>query len=256
LKIRKFQDLTNLLFKLCYILAVKPSEDNLVPLKKLTRFIKPSKTIPITPWRAESAWSIGFSKRHLQRIFILIFGLTIFGIGDAFLIMTNMGNSPWTVLAEGISLNSPLNIGEATFLVSSLVLLLWIPLRQKPGFGTIANIVVIAVAIEIGLFLIPDVDSIFLKYFYILFGIALVGAGSALYITCGLGTGPRDGLMTGLHYRTGIRVGRVRLMLEVSALFIGASLGGSWGIGTALFALLIGQSVAISLSVAGRLTAK
>jgi uncharacterized membrane protein YczE len=235
---------------------VKRLGDNLVLFRKLIRFIKPSKTIPITPWRAESTWSIGFSKRHLQRIFILIFGLTIFGIGDAFLVMTNIGNSPWTVLAEGISLNSPLNIGEATVLVSSLVLLLWIPLRQKPGFGTIANIVVIAVAIEIGFFLIPDVDSIYLKYFYILFGIALVGAGSALYITCGLGTGPRDGLMTGLHYRTGIRVGRVRLMLEVSALLMGASLGGSLGIGTALFALLIGKSVAIFLGVVSHLTAK
>lgn len=248
--------MTNLLFNLRYSLAVKRLEDNLVRFKKLTRFIKPSKTIPITPWRADSAWSMGFSKRHLQRIFILIFGLTIFGIGDAFLVVTNMGNSPWTVLAEGISLNSPLSIGEATFLVSTLVLLLWIPLRQKPGFGTIANIVVIAVAIEIGLFLIPDVDSIYTKYFYIFFGIALVGAGSALYITCGLGTGPRDGLMTGLHYRTGVRVGRVRLMLEVSALLIGSAMGGSLGIGTALFALLIGQSVAISLGVVSRLTAK
>jgi uncharacterized membrane protein YczE len=160
------------------------------------------------------------------------------------------------VLAEGISLNSPLNIGGATFLVSALVLLLWIPLRQKPGFGTIANIIVIAVAIEIGLFLIPDVDNLYIKIFYILFGITLVGAGSALYITCGLGTGPRDGLMTGLHFRTGIRVGRVRLMLEVSALLIGALLGGSLGIGTALFALLIGQSIAISLGVVSRLTAK
>jgi uncharacterized membrane protein YczE len=186
----------------------------------------------------------------------LIFGLTIFGIGDAFLIATNLGNSPWTVLAEGISLNSPLNIGASTFLVSAIVLLFWIPLRQKPGLGTIANIVVIAVAIEIGLDFIPNTENAFLKYFYIFFGILLVGAGSALYITCGLGTGPRDGLMTGLHYRTGIRVGRVRLMLEVSALLIGAALGGTLGIGTVLFALLIGQSVAIWLGVVGRFTTK
>ena len=219
----------------------------------LIRVFKPSKTIPITPWRADSTWAIGLEKQHLQRIFILIFGLTIFGIGDAFLIVTNLGNSPWTVLAEGISLNSPLNIGASTFAVSTFVLLLWLPLKQRPGFGTIANIVVIAIAIELGLFLIPEIDNIYLKYFYTLFGIALVGAGSALYITCGLGTGPRDGLMTGLHYRTGIRVGRVRLMLEISALIAGALLGGTLGVGTALFALLIGQSVAISLGVVGRL---
>lgn len=222
----------------------------------IERFLKPSKTIPYTPWRAESTWSIGLTSLHFFRIGILIFGLTIFGIGDAFLIATNLGNSPWTVLAEGISLNSPLNIGASTFLVSAIVLLFWIPLRQKPGFGTITNIVVIAVAIEIGLDFIPNTENAFLKYFYIFFGILLVGAGSALYITCGLGTGPRDGLMTGLHYRTGIRVGRVRLMLEVSALLIGAALGGTLGIGTVLFALLIGQSVAIWLGVVGRFTTK
>jgi uncharacterized membrane protein YczE len=219
-------------------------------------FLKPSKTIPITPWRAESTWSIGVGKLHLQRLSILIFGLTIFGIGDAFLIITNLGNSPWTVLAEGISLNTPLNIGAATFLISTLVLLFWIPLKQKPGLGTIANIVIIAVAIEVGLFIIPEVSNIFAKIFYILFGISLVGIGSALYITCGLGTGPRDGLMTGLHYRTGVRVGRVRLVLEILALSAGFLLGGTLGVGTALFALLIGQSVAISLGVVSRITTK
>ena len=218
--------------------------------------LRPSRTIPITPWRADSTWSLGTCKHHIQRLAILFFGLTIFGIGEAFLVISSLGNSPWVVLSEGISINTFLNIGESTFLVSVLVLLLWIPLRQKPGFGTIANIVVIAAAIEVGLFFIPAVESIFLKYFYVLFGIALVGAGSALYITCGLGTGPRDGLMTGLHYKSGVRVGRVRLGIEVVAASTGALLGGSLGIGTLLFALLIGQSVAISLGVVERLTSK
>ncbi|CAB4581939.1 unannotated protein [freshwater metagenome] len=104
--------------------------------------------------------------------------------------------------------------------------------------------------------IIPEVDNLVIKIFCILFGILLVGIGSALYITCGLGTGPRDGLMTGLHYRTGVRVGRVRLGIEVVALTTGAVLGGSLGVGTALFALLIGQSVAISLGVLDRLTSK
>jgi uncharacterized membrane protein YczE len=189
-------------------------------------------------------------------LIILIFGLTIFGIGEAFLVITALGNSPWVVLSQGISLNSNLNIGQATFLVSFLVLILWIPLKQKPGFGTIANMVVIAAAIEFGLLIIPETTNLAIKYFYILLGIALVGIGSALYITCGLGTGPRDGLMTGLHYRTGVRVGRVRLGIEVVALSSGALLGGSLGVGTALFALLIGQSVAISLGVLARLTSK
>ena len=222
----------------------------------IRNFLKPSRTIPITSWRAESTWGLTNGNQSLQRFLLLIFGLTVFGIGEAFLVVTSLGNSPWVVLSEGISLNSSLNIGQATFFVSLVVLFFWIPLRQKPGFGTLANIVVIAVAIELGLLIIPEVENISLKLFYVLFGILLVGIGSALYITCGLGTGPRDGLMTGLHYRTGVRVGRVRLGIEVLALTTGALLGGSLGVGTALFALFIGQSVAISLGVLGRLTSK
>jgi uncharacterized membrane protein YczE len=221
---------------------------------KAFRLLKPSKTIPVTPWRADTTWGLITAPYAIQRMMVLIFGLMIFGIGEAFLVVTSLGNSPWVVLSEGISLNSSLNIGESTFLVSVVVLLLWIPLRQKPGFGTLANIVVIAASIELGLLIIPTVENVYVKYFYVLFGIALVGVGSALYITCGLGTGPRDGLMTGLHYKTGVRVGRVRLGIEIVALSVGAILGGSLGVGTALFALLIGQSVAISLGVLGRLT--
>ena len=225
-------------------------------IQKFAIVLKPSRTSPHTPWRAESTWSLGLGRYHFERLLILIFGLTIFGLGDAFLIMSTLGNSPWTVLAEGISLNTPLNIGESTFIVSVFILLLWIPLRQKPGFGTLANIVVIATAIELGLHIIPSTENLSLQLFYIFFGITLVGFGSALYITCGLGTGPRDGLMTGLHYKTGVRVGRVRLGIEIIALSVGALLGGSLGIGTALFALLIGQSVAISLGVVDRITSK
>ena len=225
-------------------------------LFSVRNFLRPSKTIPSTSWRADTTWGLINGDQSLQRFLILIFGLTLFGIGEAFLVITSLGNSPWVVLSEGISLNSNLNIGQATFFVSLVVLFLWIPLKQKPGFGTLANIVVIAAAIELGLLIIPEVNNLALKVFYVLFGILLVGIGSALYITCGLGTGPRDGLMTGLHYRTGVRVGRVRLGIEVVALTTGALLGGSLGVGTALFALLIGQSVAISLGVLGRLTSK
>jgi uncharacterized membrane protein YczE len=235
---------------------VNPGSDSKKPSNKFVQMLRPSRTIPITPWRAESTWSIGKGNMHIQRMFILIFGLFIFGIGDSLLIITGLGNAPWSVLAQGISLNTPLSIGEATFFISLIVLALWIPLKQMPGLGTLANIIVIAAAIEIGLAFIPEVNNLAFKYLYIFFGIALVGIGSALYITCGLGTGPRDGLMTGLHYKTGIRVGRVRLGIELIALIIGAVLGGSVGVGTALFALLIGQSVAISLGVVDRLTAK
>jgi len=225
-------------------------------LFSVRNFLRPSKTIPSTSWRADTTWGLINGNQSLQRFLILIFGLTLFGIGEAFLVITSLGNSPWVVLSEGISLNSNLNIGQATFFVSLMVLFFWIPLKQKPGFGTLANIVVISASIELGLLIIPEVKNLALKVFYVLFGILLVGIGSALYITCGLGTGPRDGLMTGLHYRTGVRVGRVRLGIEVVALTTGALLGGSLGVGTALFALLIGQSVAISLGVLGRLTSK
>ena len=232
------------------------THDNDNWLSSVRNFLRPSKTIPSTSWRANTTWGLIDGNQSLQRFLILILGLTLFGIGEAFLVITSLGNSPWVVLSEGISLNSNLNIGQSTFLVSLIVLFFWIPLKQKPGFGTLANMVVIAAAIELGLLIIPEVDNLVIKIFYVLFGILLVGIGSALYITCGLGTGPRDGLMTGLHYRTGVRVGRVRLGIEVVALTTGAVLGGSLGVGTALFALLIGQSVAISLGVLDRLTSK
>jgi len=210
----------------------------------------------MTPWRASHTWDLGVAKSDLERYLILFIGLIIFGVGESLLVLSTLGNSPWVVLAEGISKHSHLNIGEATFLISIVVLLLWIPIKQKPGFGTIMNIIGIATALEVGLNVIPKPHNLILQYIYILIGIGLVGAGSALYITCGLGTGPRDGLMTGLHYKTGVRVGRVRLVIEIIALTIGWALGGTLGIGTALFALLIGQSVAISLGVVGRLTSQ
>lgn len=143
------------------------ASDSKRPSNKLIQMLRPSRTIPITPWRADSTWSFGSGSKHFQRIFILIFGLFIFGIGDSLLIITGLGNAPWSVLAQGISLNTPLSIGEATFFISLTVLALWIPLRQKPGLGTLANIIVIAAAIEIGLAFIPEVNNLALKYFYI-----------------------------------------------------------------------------------------
>jgi len=136
------------------------------------------------------------------------------------------------------------------------VLLGWIPLREKPGFGTISNIVIIALAIEIGVTYIPLQENYFIGIVYTLLGIGMVGVASALYITCGLGPGPRDGLMTGIHFKTGVRVGRVRLAIEGSVLALGWVLGGTVGLGTLLFALLIGQSIAISLGVVSRVTSK
>ena len=207
--------------------------------------------MPHTPWTANHRWDLNFS-----RVSLLSFGLFIFGIGDSLLIVSDLGNAPWSVLAQGISLRTPLSVGAATFVISGVVLALWIPLREKPGFGTIANIVIIATAIDIGIATITHPHDFAIQLFYVFTGIFLVGAGSALYITCGLGPGPRDGWMTSLHRRTGIPVGRVRLMIEVSVLICGALLGGRLGLGTALFALLIGYAVASSFVVVARLTQK
>lgn len=213
--------------------------------------LKPHKTVPLTPWTASHRWDL-----RASRVLILAFGLFIFGIGDSLLIVSDLGNAPWSVLAQGISLRTPLSVGEATFLISGIVLILWIPLKEKPGFGTLANIFIIAIAIDIGIENIPHPNNFSLELLYVVVGIVLVGAGSALYITCGLGPGPRDGWMTSLHKRTGIPVGRVRLMIEVFVLICGALLGGRVGLGTALFALFIGYSVATSFGVVARLTQK
>ena len=217
--------------------------------RHLLQLLRPHKTVPLTPWRANSRWDLSPS-----RVAILFLGLAIFGLGDSLLIQGGIGNAPWTVFAEGLTYKIGMSIGFATFLISVAVLLLWIPLKEKPGFGTLANIVLIATFIELGTHIFPSQQSIVMGILYDLIGIALVGIGSALYITCGLGPGPRDGAMTGLHYRTGIRVGRVRMGIELTVLMIGFLMGGTVGVGTALFALLIGQSVAISLGVIARLT--
>ncbi len=210
---------------------------------------KPHKTVPWTPWRAQTRWDLSPS-----RVAILFFGLAIFGLGDSLLIQGGIRNAPWTVFAEGLTYKTGMSIGLATFVISVGVLLLWIPLKERPGFGTLANIVLIATFIEVGTHIFPAQQSLAMGILYDLVGISLVGIGSALYITCGLGPGPRDGAMTGLHYRTGVRVGRVRLGIELTVLVIGFLMGGTVGLGTALFALLIGQSVAISLGVIARLT--
>ena len=218
---------------------------------RISEFLKPHKTVPVTPWRARSRWDLSPA-----RVLILFFGLAIFGLGDALVVQSNLGNAPWTVFAQGLSLRTGLSLGWATFVTGVFVLLAWIPLREKPGFGTLSNIVIISAAIEFGVNQFPLQTTFLGGLTSALLGIALVGAGSALYITCGLGPGPRDGAMTGIHQRTGIRVGRVRMGIEVTVLIVGALLGGKLGLGTALFALLIGQSVAISFGIVARLTSK
>ncbi len=169
------------------------------------------------------------------------------------LVASELGNSPWTVLAEGISVQASLGVGVATVAISFLVLLMWIPLRQRPGLGTIANAIVIGLAIDASLAWLPEPSELLPRYGLVAAGIGLVGIGSGLYLTCFLGPGPRDGLMTGLSRRTGLSLRVVRTGIEVVALTIGAVLGGTVGIGTLAFALLIGPAVqAAVVALAGR----
>lgn len=183
---------------------------------------------------------------------ILIFGLYLFGTGEALFVQAGIGNSSWTVFAQGVGKLTRLPLGVATLLTSAVVLILWWPLRQRPGFGTIANMIVIAGALQIGITVIPVAHLLWLQVLMVLGGIIIVGAGSGLYLTCGLGPGPRDGWMTAIHFRTGIPVARVRMAIEILVLTVGWLLGGVVGLGTLAFAFLIGRSVAIWLGVVAK----
>lgn len=211
------------------------------------RRIIPSRSIPLTRWRSEgSRWRTGPGT-----FAVLILGLWLFGTGEAMLVDAALGNAPWTVFAQGVSVRTGIAIGLATFLTSVVVLLLWIPLRERPGLGTIANAIVIAVALQVMISVLPTPQSFGWRLAQVIAGIALVGIGSGLYLTTNLGPGPRDGLMTGIHERTGVAVTPVRLTIEVVVLGVGWLLGGTVGIGTVLFALLIGPSVGYGLRVVG-----
>ena len=216
-------------------------------LPRLPSWLRPSRTIPITPWRAPSRW-----RARPSTLAILIAGLWLFGTGEALLVVAELGNGPWTVLAQGMTNYLPFDIGMATLIVSVVVLALWIPLREKPGLGTIANAIVIALALQVGVWLLPHPEQLWLRVVFIFLGIAAIGMGSGLYLTTNLGPGPRDGWMTGLHVRFGWPVARVRLGIEVTVLILGWLLGGTVGLGTVLFAVLIGPSVGWGLRLVDR----
>tara|TARA_Y100001968_G_scaffold97628_2_gene87599 strand:+ start:6317 stop:6919 length:603 start_codon:yes stop_codon:yes gene_type:complete len=191
-------------------------------------------------------------KPRLSTITILVTGLLIFGAGDAILIAAGVGNTPWTVLAEGIAVKIGWTVGQSTFLVSVLVLFLWIPLKEKPGVGTILNAILIAAVIHYMDGFLPNPEKFEWQILQVLVGSILVGIGSGLYLTANLGPGPRDGWMTGIQRVTGIPIGRVRGSIEISVLVIGWLLGGTFGIGTIIFALIIGPVVASCLNLAGK----
>jgi len=185
----------------------------------------------------------------------LVLGLWLFGTGEGLIVLAGLGNSPWTVLAQGVSVQTPLSIGAATILISAIVVASWALLRETPGLGTVLNAVLVGIAIDVTLELVPSPTGIW-RALALLGGIALVSLASGLYLTARLGPGPRDGLMTGIVRRTGRSFRLVRVTLELSALLIGALLGGTVGIGTVAFALLIGPGVQAVLGAFGHRSAE
>jgi uncharacterized membrane protein YczE len=177
----------------------------------------------------------------------LIFGLIVFGIGAAMMVLSDLGLSPWEVMAQGISFKTGIPIGTVGILIGIVVLLLWIPLKERLGIGTILNVFIIGIVIDTTLWLTPDtVESLAIRWTLLLGGILMVAIGSGFYIGAGLGPGPRDGLMTGIA-RRGVNIGVARFGIEISVLVIGWMLGGTVGVGTVLFAFGMGPLIALLL---------
>ena len=173
--------------------------------------------------------------------------MSLFGLGEGLLIVSFTGASPWSVLAQGISLNVNLSIGTITLLISIAVLILWIPLGQKPGMGTIFNALIIAIMIDLCIKYVPTPSNYIHQLLLAVISVIMVGIGGGIYLVSNLGAGPRDGLMIGLQKVTNFPIAVVRATLEISVVSIGWYLGGTVGIGTLLFAFGIGPCVALGL---------
>ena len=204
------------------------------------------KVVPSLSWSSEFPLN---TKPRLTTMIMLIIGLFLFGLGEAIIIGSGSGVSPWTVLAQGISTRSDLSIGMATFFISIAILIFWIPLKQVPGIGTILNAIIIASAIDLTLPYLPQPDDITFKIIQACFGILVVGLGSGIYLCSNLGPGPRDGLMIGLQKQTNTSLPAIRTIIELSAVISGWLLGGVVGVGTILFVFGIGPCVGIGLTL-------
>lgn len=175
-----------------------------------------------------------------RRILQLAVGLGLFGIGVSLILRSGLGAASWDVLTQGLGHHVPLSFGTITIITSGLVLLCWIPLKQRVGFGTVANALLVGIFADIGLAVFATPEAFWLRLLQMLLGVLLVGLASGIYIGSGFGSGPRDGLMIGLHTLTGLPIWVVRTGLEVVVVAAGWLLGGTVGIGTVAFALLIG----------------
>ena len=209
------------------------------------------KNIPSKSWSSEKPLNL---KPKFTTFILLCVGLTLFGLGEGLLLVSTTGNSPWSVLAEGLSNILNISIGLSTFIISIVVLGFWFPLKQKPGIGTILNIFIIAAIIDLTLILFDPPLTTFSKYTLAVFSVLLVGLGSGIYLIANLGPGPRDGLMTGLTRKTQLPIALIRATLEISAVISGWYLGGTVGLGTIIFAFGIGPAVALGIYIVDKVT--
>ena len=206
-----------------------------------------SHKIPVTSWRATSTWGL-----RPRMVAPLVGGLCLVGVGEGLLVASNLGATPWTVFAQGLSRHLQVSVGWSTALISLVVLFFWIPFRERPGLGTIANLVLIAASLNETAALVTTPHSLVVRLILVLVGTESIGFGSALYLTTALGPGPRDGLMTSIHRKCHISVVYVRSAIELTVLVLGIVLGGIFGIGTLLFAASIGLCIGLNLSLVAR----
>ncbi len=184
-----------------------------------------------------------------RRLVQLYTGLALYGASSALLVRAGLGLEPWNVLHQGLAELTGLTIGVVSIVVGAAVLLLWIPLRQRPGLGTVSNVFVVGIAMDATLALVPEAHTLAVRIPLLAAGIVLNGAATGLYIAARFGPGPRDGLMTGLHRRTGRSLRLMRTAVEVAVLATGFALGGTVGVGTLLYALCIGPLAQLFLRV-------
>ena len=208
------------------------------------------KNIPKVSWSSENPLNF---RPKISTFLFLCLGLTLFGLGEGLLIVSFAGASPWSVLAQGISLNVDLSIGTITLFLSIGVLIFWLPLNQKPGIGTILNALIVAVMIDISIALISTPENYISQLLLAFIAVLTVGLGGGIYLVANLGAGPRDGLMVGLQQKTNLPIAAVRAFLEITVVSIGWYLGGTVGVGTLLFAFGIGPAVALGLFLTGKL---
>ena len=208
-----------------------------------------NKKIPILkmPWAANHLWQF----RPISLAVICI-SMALMGVGDGLLVSASFGSSPWTVFAQGLSLQTGLSIGWIIAIISVIVLLLWIPLKLKAGLGTILNVLIIAIFIDLTVHYVSVPSDFISRLGLMIFGIVLFGISTAFYLSCQLGAGPRDGLMVGLCAKYGWRIGVVRTSIEVSVCILGFLLGGTIGLSTLAFALGVGWIIELTLKALQR----